>query len=423
MSTFKKWIIATLNRSRIFEIHSNFDGTPILYGVEGQLLKSIMTKLDVDYEIVTPEDGQFGIELKDGNWTGVIGMLHRGEADIGIANLGIYEDRYRTVDFTSSYMVEELQFCYFKPVNTDIAFGFHRLFDFVTWMYFLGSLFLTAIVMLVILKNKETFSFIILSLFGFFLRQSLILHKKIYKYKSIFTSWLIFAFIMSSVYSGALLSFLAMPYNGKTVETFRELAEAVAKDSYSAYSLRGSQIIPLLLYSQKPHLEVLAKHMKENDWLITAEEMAQNPLKKRDSPMEKPRTDAVLGGVYIFKLLYGVGDFKTKVFISEDNTLAIPMGIALRKGFCCSSEVNTILSRIVSAGIYEKFLRDESFNYWLSLTSDEREIIREKEDRSLSVQDLSEAFILLTAGLLISFLVFLTEIAYSNIMCRLFNRH
>ncbi|GFS94586.1 lig_chan-Glu_bd domain-containing protein [Nephila pilipes] len=415
MKSVKKWIIATLNRSRIFEIHTNFDGTPILYGVEGKLLKSIMTKLNVDYEIVTPEDGQFGIELNDGNWTGIIGMLHRGEADIGIANLGIFEDRYRTVDFTSSYMVEELQFCFFKPVNTEIAFGFHRLFDVITWMFFLGSLFLTAIVMLVILKNKETFSSIILSLFGFLLRQSLILHKKIYKYKSILISWLIFAFIMSSVYSGALLSSLAMPYNEKTVETFRELAEAVAKDSYRVYSLRGSHYVNLLINSHQPHQEFLANIIIQNDWYITAEEMTHNPLKKRDSPMGKPRTDAVLGGVYIFKLLYGVGDFKTKVFISEDNTVAAPIAIALRKGFCCSSEVNKILSRIVRAGIYEKFLRDESLKYWFSLSSDEREIVREKEDRSLSVQDLSEAFVLLTAGLLISFLVFLIEIVISYI--------
>ncbi|GFS90773.1 lig_chan-Glu_bd domain-containing protein, partial [Nephila pilipes] len=318
MSNFNKWTIATLNRSRLFEIYSNSDGMPNIYGIEAELIKSITTKLNVEYEIVTPDDEQYGIELEDGNWTGIIGMLHRGEADIGIANLGIYEDRYRTVDYTSPYLMEGLHFCLLKSVYRDELFVFFHLFDFSTWMYLLGSLFITAVVILIILKERETLSSVILYLFGNLLSQTLVFHKRIYNWKIIFTSWLLFAFVMSSAYSGALLSFLTLPSEAKTVETFLELAEAVAKGSHRVYALRGSPFVSILKRSPEQHFQFLGNMIEKHDWYVTADEMTQNPLKKKDSPDNKTRVDVILGGRYIFKMLYGVGDFKSKVFVSEE---------------------------------------------------------------------------------------------------------
>ncbi|GFS52843.1 hypothetical protein NPIL_67321 [Nephila pilipes] len=116
-------------------------------------------------------------------------------------------------------------------------------------------------------------------------------------------------------------------------------------------------------------------------------------------------------------MLYEVGDFKSKVFVSEDRSLCmlVSAGIAFRKGFCCHSEVNKILTRIVETGIYEKFLKDESLKYWFSLSTEEKKELEIREDRSLSLHDFAGAFVLLSAGLLISFLVLLAEIAISYI--------
>ncbi|GFW84960.1 hypothetical protein TNCV_682481 [Trichonephila clavipes] len=102
-----------------------------------------MAKIGVNYEIITPEDGQYGIELSSGNWTGVIGMLYRGEAEIGISNLGIFEDRFRTVDFSSPYMSEGLYFSYVKSTKREQLFSFLRMFDFSTWVLFHASFFAT----------------------------------------------------------------------------------------------------------------------------------------------------------------------------------------------------------------------------------------------------------------------------------------
>ncbi|GFY67084.1 lig_chan-Glu_bd domain-containing protein [Trichonephila inaurata madagascariensis] len=418
MSTEKKWVISTLNRSRLFEMFSSFDGKPKFYGIEAEMIKTLMAKIGVDYEIVTPQDGQYGIELSSGNWTGVIGMLYRGEADIGIANLGIFEDRFRTVDFSSPYMSEGLHFSYIKSANREQLFSFLRMFDFSTWMLFLASFLLASVVILIILKDQETISSIMLSLFGSFLRQSLVFHKKINEWKVIFFSWMLFAFIMSSVYSGALLSFLVLPSEGKIVESYRELSEAVAKGSHRGFTLNGTNHAATIRHYPEQYLQSLGKMIEENHWHITADEMTQDPLKKKYSPDGKPRIDAVFGAKYIFKMLYEVGDFKSKVFISEERLFAVPQAIAFRKGFGCTFEVNKYIKRIVQGGIYDKFLKDESLKYWFSLSNEERNVVELADNRILSISDFTDAFLLFFAGLLISCLVFLIELFFPHLKRR-----
>ncbi|GFR09907.1 glutamate receptor ionotropic, delta-2 [Trichonephila clavata] len=412
MRTEKKWIISTLNRSRLFEIFPSSDGKPKLYGMEAELIKIITTKIGVNYEIVTPEDGQYGIELSSGNWTGIIGMLYRGEADIGIANLGIFENRFRAVDFSSSYMSDGLYFSYIKSANREQLFSFLRMFDFSTWMCLFASFLLASVVILMILKDQETISSIMLYLFGSFLGQTLLFHRQINEWKIIFLSWMLFAFIMSSVYSGALSSFLVLPSEVKSVENYRELSEAVAKGSHRAYTLKGTNHASFLRHYPEHYLQSLGKMIEENDWHITADEMTQDPLKNKYSPDGKPKIDAVLGAKYIFKMLYEVGDFKSKVFISNDRCSSASAGIAFRKGFCCVSEVNKYINRIVQAGIFDKFLKDESLKYWFSLSNEERNVVEIAEDRILTIRDFTDAFLLLSAGLLISCLVFVIELVF-----------
>ncbi|GFY48698.1 lig_chan-Glu_bd domain-containing protein [Trichonephila inaurata madagascariensis] len=111
-------------RTRIFEIYPSGDGRPNISGIEGRFLEIIMTNLGKNYEIITPEDGEFGTELTFGIWTGVIGMLHRGEADITVANLGVYEDRYRTVDFGIPYLLDGLTYAILKQNDHWKIFSF-----------------------------------------------------------------------------------------------------------------------------------------------------------------------------------------------------------------------------------------------------------------------------------------------------------
>ncbi|XP_069188800.1 uncharacterized protein [Procambarus clarkii] len=52
------------------------------------------------YTFVRPLDGQWGIPLSNGSWSGMIGMVSRKEVDIGLGPIGISASRAQVLDFT-----------------------------------------------------------------------------------------------------------------------------------------------------------------------------------------------------------------------------------------------------------------------------------------------------------------------------------
>lgn len=85
-------------------------------GIEVYLLEIIAQRLKLD-EIVLLEAGQkWGTRDNDTNtWDGIVEMLLKNEADIGIGTMSITYDRYQVVDFTMPYLQDTLSFVTLKP--------------------------------------------------------------------------------------------------------------------------------------------------------------------------------------------------------------------------------------------------------------------------------------------------------------------
>ncbi|KAG7153933.1 Glutamate receptor-like 67, partial [Homarus americanus] len=62
--------------------------------------------LNFTYKYVQPADGTFGSKQNDGSWSGMVGMVARGEADIALGPFGITESRTEVVDFTWPVMIQ-----------------------------------------------------------------------------------------------------------------------------------------------------------------------------------------------------------------------------------------------------------------------------------------------------------------------------
>ena len=64
------------------------------------LLNILAFNLNFTYTIKQPKDMSYGQILDNGSWNGIIGELHRRNADIGLCDLAVTEQRSRVVDFT-----------------------------------------------------------------------------------------------------------------------------------------------------------------------------------------------------------------------------------------------------------------------------------------------------------------------------------
>ncbi|GFR14096.1 hypothetical protein TNCT_9251 [Trichonephila clavata] len=107
---------------------------------------------------------------------------------------------------------------------------------------------------------------------------------------------------------------------------------------------------------------------------------------------------------------FGVKYFQSRIVISEEDVYTVPTAFAIRKDFCCTSQLRKIMSRIVNVGIYDRCSRLETSNHWIPQLDNEENVDKE---RVLSLEDLLGPFSILVAGLVVSFLVFLGEVVFS----------
>ncbi|KAI0208463.1 Glutamate receptor ionotropic, delta-1 [Lamellibrachia satsuma] len=71
-----------------------------------ELLEVLARTLNFSYDLFEVPDGKFGIINESGLWNGMIGMVHRKDADMAAAGLTITADRRTAVDFSFPYWEE-----------------------------------------------------------------------------------------------------------------------------------------------------------------------------------------------------------------------------------------------------------------------------------------------------------------------------
>ncbi|XP_066264897.1 glutamate receptor ionotropic, delta-1-like [Branchiostoma lanceolatum] len=105
------------------------------------LINALAEQLDFTYELYEPEDGQYGAEKDDGTWSGMVGELVSGRADIALAAMTISSKREKVVDFTSQYMDYGTGLIMKKPKEgMREQFAFFLPFKMTVWIVVVASI-------------------------------------------------------------------------------------------------------------------------------------------------------------------------------------------------------------------------------------------------------------------------------------------
>ncbi|CAL8084674.1 unnamed protein product, partial [Orchesella dallaii] len=89
-------------------------------GVARQILGVFRETLGFDWKLVFPpeNDNDVGIKGDDGNWTGVLGMLKRGEADVAVVYTSQLPSRMEAFDFSRPFGEEKWMIMMSRPQET-----------------------------------------------------------------------------------------------------------------------------------------------------------------------------------------------------------------------------------------------------------------------------------------------------------------
>ncbi|GBM27183.1 Glutamate receptor ionotropic, delta-1 [Araneus ventricosus] len=369
-------------------MEKNEDGSMNLSGIMGRYLHVIMKAMDVPYEVAMPKDREWGRLSSDGNWTGMIGMIQKGEADFAMHFFTISEERTHVVDFSPVYMTGDPTFAIKKPGRISTSLAFIHPFQYSIWTMILISIVLMPLAFRILLRTSYAYSKIMLTFLAVLLKQPSLMNLESFSSRIFFCSWLIFAMIVSYSYSAVFLSLLTVPSEIPVVRNFKELSQAVAKNNYKCFVPKGSTVFDALVDSEKKHLNFLAQVAVHHKWYLGSYDLTTTPQINTHS--------AVVDFRFFLDTVAGPEEWKEH-FLSEDSLVTLPFAIPMSKHFCHKIRLNKLMSRLNSAGIYMQIFREEAFKLWLA--SPERRQSVNLEKRPLSWRDLIGAFVLLLIGL------------------------
>lgn len=355
------------------------------YVTNAQLVKLLSEVLLFEFKLLTPADRQYGDVLPDGNWSGVIGMVEREEADIGIAKLSFTEDRATAVDFSYPYQYVPITFITDEPQYTPDVYGMLHPFSILVWISVTISLVFVFCASRIFQSAENASEYALLNIFGTLVEKSTNFRFRKLSTKLFILSWIVGAMFISFSYKAVFLSHLTYP-SLTGIRDIPQLTKVCDESSFRCSTYDGTDVYPGKFWKKiNKCLERSGKYTDDIKAFLrpTAYGKAYIGLKPHLSTLQK------------------------SFFVSDDAFFVDFFSIAVRKSFCCKRTLDTAIHRIAAVGILQKFVRDEVF--FLALGG--ADIVNEKEpNRKLSLNEFSGAFFVLALGFVLSCFILVIEI-------------
>ncbi|XP_059082976.1 glutamate receptor ionotropic, kainate glr-3-like [Tigriopus californicus] len=90
------------NRPVITYFETGCSNSSCFKGVLADLWHELQAIMNFTYKLTTPEDGEWGVELSEGVWSGIIGQLANDEVDISPVDMLVSSARNKVIDFLPS---------------------------------------------------------------------------------------------------------------------------------------------------------------------------------------------------------------------------------------------------------------------------------------------------------------------------------
>lgn len=392
----KKLKVAVLPCPYIMGVNRTVNNQTILSGFEGIFLDIVLQALGFQYEILIPDDNEWGNLGADGQYSGLVGMVQKKASDMAFTYLTHTEPRRKAVDFSSAYTSSAVVFAIERPNNRQSKAAFLHPFGSTIWICLICTLILMSLITNFVIRDKFSKFEIFLKLFGSVLKQAMLFRDVSSRSKYLQGIWWLFAVVVSCSYSSSLLSFLTVPSQGTVISTFTELSEAVERGAFKCFTAKGSITSQYLLNSEKSELKILGNSMKDNNWYYY--------LKDLPVPGIVSVNSADILDRLILDMLYSS---HPNIVISRESMSVFPIAFALSSDFCCHDKLNRIISKLAASGLYEKLKNDVSLKLQLSfpISADTN-----GNGLPLSVNNISGALIILCLGYSVSLVVLIGEI-------------
>ncbi|XP_068242523.1 glutamate receptor ionotropic, kainate glr-3-like [Palaemon carinicauda] len=391
-----------------------------------RVIEAVAPIINFTYGVFAPPDKHHGTLRVNGSWTGVIGLLQKGEVDVTFM-ITNSDKSYPIIDLARLVPSDTVVIVTLKPRSLPQYFVIVQPFTVEVWMYIAASILIWALFFW-FLQNlrsetvggeRVTFNWSIFHSFAVILEDpppSIPTHTI---GQILLGVWLITCLIIITYFRSSLVALLSVQSKTQPIDSFEDLISLDHKWNFGLYDvmLRGQ---PKLYFTN------------EKDPVIK-EVYRRSESIRLDAGLEK-----VMRENYAFlvtnnrvslaiALNYTDDRGQTPFYVSRRSyVVASDFGWGFRKGFPNFSRFSKIFNRLTEAGLTDYWLKDVLNSEFRKIRRQNRETRDPSEALKYSKLDQVENQITVTTshmigvyltgiiGFFLSFVVFLTEIIFSE---------
>lgn len=353
-------------------------------GFEVTMLHTLAERLNFTVQFVENKFKHWGYKLNNDSYTAMMNDLTSGKADLLIGM--VISNHSLEDDFDNVNAVVDCSINFFIPIAlpVDSWKNFTAVFDPKTWIL----IFTSTLAMMVTwwLYGQNNFASSALTVWGG-LFSNIDFNPASWRFRGVVLIWLLFSFLISSIYQGSLTSFLTKSVYEHQISNLKEMIESDL--SYGGYSALRAQ------FNESGNPVFLKLHRNWVDCDLT-EKCINRSAEKRDFGVLKNNRQLD----YLMPK-YSFASGKPKLFMIKKPVRTVLVCHTFEKGFPLFQAYQNMVLKLQENGLVDKWKRD---------VARAAPSISENSFAPLVIRDLKIAFVLLGIGNGVALMVFLVEI-------------
>ncbi|CAD5113718.1 DgyrCDS2882 [Dimorphilus gyrociliatus] len=406
----RKMVVATLPFAP-FVKKKTVKGKLVYSGVCIDLLNEFAYLLNFTYDIIEPADQQWGKQLQNGSYTGLVGIMQKQEADLLFAPLSVTDARRKVMDFSTPYYFEYSSALIKLPGENEGKWKvITEPFRWEVWLCIVMSVPFTGVIAWIITKislylmngtplfMEDIFRIWDKSMwyvFGALLTQGGAYQPRTMPGRTVIAFWWCFSIVMVATYSGNLIAFLTV---SKQEIPFNSLSTLVETSNYKWGLMGGTFYEDHLKNVTDPILKEFYTKMREfyEEDKSILDIVFSNHIEKVKNEKYTLISDKT-------SLEYEVIQ-DCSLSTIKDKFLSFPYAIGMQKGSHFFRELDELLLSLRSGGIIQ-FWHNKHWPKDKGCTS-----LNQPTSKPVTILDVQSAFYILLGGLFISLLILIYEL-------------
>ncbi|XP_071520979.1 probable glutamate receptor isoform X2 [Panulirus ornatus] len=373
------------------------DGSVSVSGIFGLIFNTVQEATNFTYTCYPVRDNAWGA-LVGGQWTGIVGEIHRGVADMAVAALDVTQQRSTVVDFLHGLASLRYVVSMRRPSAGDHMWSaFTKGFELHVWVVVIASMLVLMVALYVVSRcsvheTRISFSDAVFVVFGYICGQGMELQFVSTAGRMVVLSTLLLQTLLLAHYTSNLVSTMATRAPAPSLSTLYD----VYKDPSLTFGfIRDTSSNEFFKESSVPFHRELLERIKRNNY----EALAGSTVEGMERVLSDPSYLFLSSEIAAFHN-YGQD---CRLYHLPNTYFPSQVSFPVRKNSTFMPIMNKVLMEIWSSGLFSKWWNDHLHN---DVSCDE------SGGMSLDAKVFLIPFLILSSSVLMSSLVYFAELCH-----------